>query len=356
MSDLLIVALVLLTIGWATLPLLPAIRELANPTDVEPLRMVGRDNADISRFARHFRDYIETSLRRLPAGARQGDYFGRLPDGTHFVRVAKLPGVLTKGAVPDGSHDRVVILEDPVVLEGDESFRLELFARADVTGGIGAEYRAVLGDGDVRLGAQSVVWRWIHASGTVFAGDGCALFGRTSSDTQISLGKDVGFERMGAPMIVVGDHPFPTAPPDSAEYLPFVSPDSAEQHGDHLRISSDAEIQEGVGVEGHLVVAGNLRIGRGARIRGSVKAHGEISLEPGAVVMGALVSGGSIVTGEGAWVKGPVIAEQQITLGPRTGVGDPAGQTTVSGRSVVLSPGSGVAGHIITSEGGHTAL
>jgi predicted acyltransferase (DUF342 family) len=356
MSVLLLVALVLFTMSWAMLPLLPAIRELYNPTDVEPLRMVGRDNADISRFARGFRDYIEASLRRLPPGTGGGDYFGRLPDGTHFVRVAQLPGVLMEGAVPDGSHDRVVVLEQPVTLPGDERFRLEVFARKDLTGGIGAEYRAILGDGDVRLGAQSVVWRWIHARGTVYAGDACALFGRTSSDTRISLGKDVGFERMGAPRIITGDEPFPTAPPDHAAYVQFTPPESAEQHGDHLRVAIDLEIGEGVVVEGHLVVAGRLHLGRGARVRGSIKAHGDVSLGPGAVVMGALVSGRSIVAGEGAWIKGPLIAEEQITLGPLVGVGDPDNQTTVSGRSVVLSRGAGVAGHIITSEGGHTTL
>lgn len=47
--------LLLVTLAWAALPLLPAIRELLRPTDVEPLTMVGRDNADIGRFARHFR-------------------------------------------------------------------------------------------------------------------------------------------------------------------------------------------------------------------------------------------------------------------------------------------------------------
>ncbi len=354
MSTLLLVALVLLTMSWAALPLLPAIRELYNPTDVEPLRMVGRDNADISRFARGFREYIEASLRRLPPGAVRGDYFGRLPDGTHFVRVAQLPSVLAKGAVPDGSHDRVVVLEQAVTLTGDERFRLEVFARKDLTGGRGAEYRAILGDGDVKLGPQSVIWRWIHARGTVQVGDASALFGRTSSDTRISLGKDVGFERMGAPRIVVGDAPFPTSRVDHQDYTPFEAPESAEQHGDHLRIPADVEIGEGVVVEGHLVIAGKVHLGRGARVRGSLKAHGDVSLGPGAVVTGALVSGGSIVSGEGAWVKGPIIAEQQITLGPRVGVGHPDNQTTVSGRSVVLSPGAGVAGHIITIEGGHT--
>ncbi|MEK7381599.1 MAG: hypothetical protein AAB075_11355 [Gemmatimonadota bacterium] len=192
-------ALLGVTLAWTALPLIPALRELWAPSDVDPLRMVGRDNTDISRFARNFREYMQRNLERLPPDAAVGDYFGRLPDGTHFVRVSRLLGVLDRGAVPDGSHDRVVILEQDVELNGHERFRLELWARGNLRGGPGAEYRAILGEGTVSLAAESVVWRWVHSNGLLRVKDGCALFGRTSSDTSVWLGRDVGFERVAHP-------------------------------------------------------------------------------------------------------------------------------------------------------------
>jgi len=53
---------------WLVLPLVPALREFFRPTDVEPLTMVGRDNADIARFARNFREYLQGQLGGFASG------------------------------------------------------------------------------------------------------------------------------------------------------------------------------------------------------------------------------------------------------------------------------------------------
>ena len=342
------------TVAWVALPLIPALRELLSPSDVDPLRMVGRDNADISRFARHFREYMKGNLERLPPDAGVGDYFGRLPDGTHFVRVSRLPNVLDRGAVPDGSHDRVVILEQAVELGGHERFRLEVWARSVLAGGPGAEYRAILGDGAVTLGTESVIWRWVHSTGLLRVRDGCALFGRSSSETGIRLGRDVGFERMGAPWIVAGERAAPPPPALPANLVPFEPPTGAAVRGDHLRVEGNLILPPGCVWDGNLVVTGSLRIGRGSVVRGSVKAHEGIELGAGGIVAGSLVCRNEILVGEGAWVHGPVIAEAEIVLGPGASVGSLEHPTTLSGHSVVLSPEAAVFGHILAAGGGRT--
>lgn len=347
-------ALLGVTIVWVALPLLPALRELLSPSDVDPLRMVGRDNADISRFARHFREYMQGNLDRLPPDTGVGDYFGRLPDGTHFVRVSRLPNVLDRGAVPDGSHDRVVILEQPVDLAGHERFRLEVWARSVLNGGPGAEYRAILGEGPVRLGTESVVWRWVHTTGLLRAGDGCALFGRTSSETGIRLGRDVGFERIGAPWIVAGEREAPSPPIIPSDLVPFEPPPEASVRGDHLRVEGNLIMPPGCIWDGNLVVTGTLRIGKGSVVRGSVKAHEGIEVGAGGAVAGSVVGRLGVLVGDGAWVHGPLIAETEIVLGPDAWVGSAAHPTTVSGQSVVLHSGAAAFGHVLAAHGGRT--
>jgi len=354
------VALLLLiaaAVLWATIPLLPAILELAKPTDVDPLVMVGRDNADLSRFARHFRAYAEANLRQLPPESREGDYFGKLPDGTHFVRVAALTEVLQSGALPDGSHDRVVIIDPPSSLKGGETFRLEVWARGRFSGGPEATYRALLADADAHLGPRSTVLRWAHARGTLTVEDGTTLFGRTSSETAIRLGRGVAFERAGAPVVAAGRGTAtpPAAAPAVPTLQPLKLPDIAHRVGDHTRVDGDLTIPPRTFVAGNLVVAGHLQLGRGARVTGSVKAHGDVDTDEGAVIEGSLVSRGTIHLGAGNWVRGPVIAEETVTLGPGTGVGSESAPTTVSARAVGLDDGSGVRGHIVTQEGGYTA-
>lgn len=356
MTALAFLGLILLTLAWMALPLLPAIRELAWPTDVDPLGVPGRDNADVSRFARHFREYAQRNLSQLPADvATQDEYLGRLPDGTRFLRVSRLHDVLAQGALPDGSHDRLVVLEQAAELPGHERFRLELWARQTMIGGPRATYRAVLGESDVRLGTASVVLRWAHANGTLTVDEGSHLYGRTSSDTAIRLGPGVGFDRLGAPIVAVGDAqptPLPARPEGMA---PFEPPENARRLGGHLRVEGDCVVPAGTVVEGDLVVAGTLRLLEGARIAGSVKAHGQIEVQGGVVVEGSLVSRKAIGTGRGCWIRGPVISEDHVELGAGTTVGSPAGAATVSARTVTLSPDVVVCGHVVTEEGGTSA-
>ncbi len=359
MSEPLAVALVLLgTLAWVALPLLPAVLELVRPTDVDPLVMVGRDNADISRFARHFREYAMANLTRLPSEALRGDYFGKLADGTHFVRVARLTHVLERGALPDGSHDRVVILEHPTELRGHERFRLEVWAKAAFHGGPAATYRAVLGETGVRLGARSTVLRWVHATGVLDVMPECRLFGRVSSEREIRLGDGVEFQRMGAPAVIVGQGTPPSALPamsPAASYAVMDEPERSRRLGDHLRVETDWYLPPHTLVEGHLVVAGRLHVSPGVRIRGSVKAHGPLEVDQGAIIEGSVVSRDGIRLGAGCAVGGPVIAEGTIEIGSGTSVGTLVTPTTVTGRRVRLAPGVVVCGHIVTEEGGVTA-
>jgi hypothetical protein len=55
-------ALLGLTLLWLLLPLLPALRELARPTDVAPLKVVDRSSGYVAYFARNFRQYLDRQM------------------------------------------------------------------------------------------------------------------------------------------------------------------------------------------------------------------------------------------------------------------------------------------------------
>ncbi len=341
------------TLAWFLLPLIPALRELLRPTDTAPLSVVERDAAHLAFFAERFRLWITAQLAGLPTEIPPGDYYGRLPSGTGFVRVRDLPGTLSRGPRPDGAHDRVIVTEAPVTLGGGETFLMEIHATAAWTGGPNTTLRALYGVGDVRLGRQSTVTRWIHADGILSIEDGSVLFGRASSASAIRLGTGVRFERVGAPRIEVGSSPGPDTASDAG--LPaWVPPDRARTVGEHLNVDGDAELPAGVEHHGDLVVAGHLTIGMGARIRGSVKAHQEIQVRPGGVITGSVVSRTTIRTVAGVTIGGPVIAEVEILLGERTAVGSPGRETTVVAPRVVLADGVVIFGQVNAAVAGAT--
>jgi hypothetical protein len=261
-------ALLALTLLWFLLPLVPALRELVRPSDIAPLKVVDRSSGHVAYFARNFRQYLDQAL---PPAAGVGDYSGRMLDGTEFVRVNLRPAVLE--AEEDlRTQRRLVILDTPLTLEGGETFLMELYARAALVGGPRAVYRAVYAERELTLGEASQVFRWTHAGGKLTVADRAVLRGRVSSETAVSLGSEVVFERIGAPVIAVGAEHEP--PPRQPAALPlFRLPESAQRIGDHVRIEGDFEIPTGMRVSENLVVAGRLRIGLGAIVEGSVKAH-----------------------------------------------------------------------------------
>src|SRR5436309_2812388 len=86
--------LLALATAWFLLPLVPALRELARPTDIAPLKVVDRSSGYVAYFARNFRRYLEKQTAALPQEQQVGDFFGRLPDGTQLVRVHKAADAL----------------------------------------------------------------------------------------------------------------------------------------------------------------------------------------------------------------------------------------------------------------------
>jgi cytoskeletal protein CcmA (bactofilin family) len=341
-------ALLAVTLLWFLLPLLPALRELLRPSDIAPLKVVDRSSGHVAYFARNFRQYLD---KALPPAAGVGDYAGKMLDGTEYIRVNLHPGALLDAE--QRVQNRIVILDTPLTLEAGGSYLMELYARAPLVGGAKSVFRAVYAEGELVLGEGSQVLRWAHAGGKLNVGAHSVLRGRVSSDVGVSLGGDVVFERIGAPVISVGAEQDPPPPPPAAPQS-FRLPDGARQIGDHVRIEGDLEIPEGVLVGSSLVVAGRLRIGMGTIVQGSVKAHRDIELADEAQVAGSVVSRTRLMLGQAAWIGGAAIAEQRIRLGRGAVVGSPERPATVAAPEIELSKGATVYGQISAMRGART--
>ncbi len=338
-----------ITLGWMLLPLIPAILELLRPSDVAPLRVVPRDAGDVSFLAKGFRLYLGRQMNLLPT-TTPADFLGRLPDGTHFARVKAGPDVLRPGE-PGSTQDRVVRVDTPIALAGNQTFLQEVHATEDFTGGPQTVYRALLGERRVTLGDRSRVLRWVHAGGALSVGSGSALQGRISSDESVTVGPGVEFDRIGAPAIRTTGS---AAPARASATGAWQMPEGARRIGDHHRIDGDLEIGPGVKVTGCLVVTGRLTVRQGAEIDGSVKVHGDVTLERAVAIRGSLVGRRDVVVGPAAEVLGPVIGEGQVVLGDGCSVGQADAQTTVAAGSLKLGRGVTVFGQLIARDGGRT--
>lgn len=376
MSALPFILLVAATLAWVLIPFVPAIRELARPTDAEPLDAVGHDAGDLTIFAYGFRDYLS---RQLPLSATLappappalqpseeggvpravGALIGNLGDGTPFMQLAGDAAALRDVEAEDGTIPCVVIAGAALALPGGETFLLELLARDAFQGGVGAVYRAVLGERDVSLGERSEVLRWVHAEGDLRVGGGSALDGRASAVGELVMGPGVTFRRVRAARVVAGGthgsggdiRSLPPTLPAVVTGTVKLPPGSRRERG-HTRIMGDFAIPSGGALVGALVVMGHLTVGEGARIGGSVKVHGDCTLGADVVVDGAIVSRGSVTTGSQCHVRGSIAAERGVTVGGGSWIGGPETPASVSAEDVVLMGGTQVFGAVTARQGG----
>jgi hypothetical protein len=361
------------TIGWFALALLPAIRELAARTDVEPLRL-RRGGGDVRHFALTFKEFVDAELDARPpetAAPRPGGSAIQLRDGQPAWLVPATVGQVTfpVGRMPQGTlASHVVLSEAELAVPNGSSLLKELYVAKALSGGVDCTYRAVLSLNDVSLGARSSVLRWIDASGRLEVGERSVLYGRASAGSVMRLMDGVRFQRVAAPTISFGTPGVPSydpsAHPSAALETPVAGvslvprarmaivagtrtpleppPGVIESFGRWL-IEGDFVVPDGEYVAKDLVVTGVLHIGAGARVLGAVKsAH--LFGGPAAIYNGAVIATHQMELGAGSEVAGPIVVEGEVLLGAGSRVGSLEHPTTISAVSVLVGRDSTVHG------------
>jgi len=350
-----VACLVLLAGAALMLPLIPAVIELQQKSDAEPLSVIQQHAGEIRYFADSFRAYIHNLAPDLEACRSSGaKATGIMPDGAEYLVLGRGEEALT---LPLKQQDEfcplVIASSTDLLLPSETTFSRDIYTRGNFIGGGRNHYRAILAEKDVHLAEASTVTRWTHAVGEFTADPGCKLSGRISSDLGIRLQSDCSFLRLNAPRIEIGsmaeiDCLPPVNPSVSAEVGPGIS--------HRLLHEGDFEIASGEVFQGDLVVRGNLRIGSGARVCGSVKSGKELVLEPGASVTGSLISAGTMRVGPNCAIHGPVIAEHELRLERGARCGSPDGPTTVSALAIAVEEGVVVFGTLWARERGQVEV
>lgn len=369
-STLAFLGVLVATLAWITLPLIPAIRELVRPRDAGPLDAVGHDSGDLTFFADSFRQFVTMGGHdAAPSGAA-------LPDGRTITRLRAAVNTVDAGAGAEAGTveaatvavitvDRtcgLVVAESGSALPAETDCPVEMYGSGDFTIGAGATVRAALAEGQLTIAPHASVVRWVHGERALAVGDDVQLLGRATSRGPVALGRGVLFDRILAPYIIVGEA---TVAPSTLSRTAWAIDDprpvfhlaraSAVLASQHWLVDENLVIPAGHIFRGSLVVRGSLRIGAGTEIRGSVKAYRTLTLEPGAVITGTAASRGDIELGEEARVFGPVIGEGSVTLFPRARVGLPTMPASISTERILLHDGSEVFGSLSARLEGRTA-
>ncbi len=346
-----VAALLLIVSLMFMLPLIPALVELGRKSDALPLSVVQQNAGEIRHFANSFRDCIKglaPTLQRCVADATTAT--GTLADGEEYVVLGRADEPLLRALEQRNAvHPLVITAGVDLTMPAEATLSKEIYAGGQFIGGEKNNYRAILGEKNVHLGASTQVTRWVHAAGEFTADRGCRLNGRISSDALIRLCTDCSFLRLNAPRIEIGN----AAAFENAILLSSLLPTSGSSApSKRVFHDGDLEVQAGEIIRGDIVVRGNLRVASGARICGSVKSTKDLLLDDGASVGGSLISARKMRIGPNCAVHGPVVAERELAIAAGTRCGTLEHPTTVSSPRIEVAEGVVVFGTLWAREQG----
>ena len=347
------VLLAVVTLSWYLLALLPALRELVEPTDAKPLVVHADYSGDAAHFARSSLEFISANFPGRMLKKHAGRIEGLLENGNPYTLIPYGDDEVEVSREELAAHsvDRVLISYAPLRIPEQAAALSTVYAARELNGGEGAVYRALFCDGDVQLGERSMVLRWVHAEGELNAESETSLYGRASAGRLIRVAPGCQFQRVSAPRIEFGE-PGRLRNPITSALTPAVLPHLPESQVPRHVVKEAVVIPPNTFVSHDIVSSGSIRIGAGSWVAASLKAAADIFIEGNARIDGSVVAERDVFIGAQCFVRGPVIAERDVLIDGPTAVGAPSQPTTITAPGIFFSAGVVVYGNVWAREGG----
>ncbi len=307
--------LIAATVALFILPLIPSIKELKRPTDTKPLRVIQDYNSDIRYFAQSFKKFLE---KNLPDFFENDDLdynvTGALPDNNKFLIVGKGRDItFDDEEKKNNSTAKLILAKSSLKLPAKTFYETEVYSAGSVDAGENSQFRAILAEGDITLASDCTTARWMHCNGSLQAGQGCKLFGRSSAEENITLSANSNFERLHAKKIIFGQ--LEEAKKISVNYVPLEQiPNVRNNSGKRWVIDGDLKMPEKSLFEGNLITTRNFYVGSSSHIKGSIKSNDFTYISDNTQIDGAVVSVGDLYIGANCQIGGPVISEGKIII------------------------------------------
>jgi cytoskeletal protein CcmA (bactofilin family) len=370
------IALTAITASLLGLPIAPAVFELRRRRDAAPLP-VSRHNGRISNFAESFHSRVEPLLAQLVEC--------RLRNKLSRVEIEGLDALLV------GRHDfnfepaiiqsvAVVMFAAPVIVPSAMIVIADIYAEETLDLSEGAALRAAFALGNITLGENSSVLRWLHSQTGICLGRGSAVHGRLSAGQWIALSAGCSFQRMNAPQILTLDtQELDASTPGlsnrdlshASGHVDWIKTNKADANKQdqnkkggvdsedatassipRRRIQGGFVLHPGESFKGNIIATGAVRISNGSCLSGSVKSYKDIVIEEGASVRGTVVSERSVCLGPASFVAGPIMAETGVVIGGGSRVGELDSPTTVSSTRIQIARRCRIHGTIWARERG----
>lgn len=343
-------ALVGVTAALLAVPITPALYELWKRSDAAPLP-TSRHDGKIANFAESFRTRLQPLCAQLEQCRAAGEISRARVEGMEVLLVGcdefDFDPSTMKGV-------DAVMLSPAARIPAGNIVEADLCADSLLDIEEGATLRAATGSGDILLGKNSVVLRWLHADGCIHLQRGSTAYGRLSAGQSIRLEPGCGFQHMHSTQIVTVDVDAARSVPCGLHIcktledtvLPADANDVFTSSRQRIRVRGNFDLPAGETLNANIIATGELHFGVGARLFGSAKSYKDTILEEDACVHGSIVSGETVHLGPRCFVAGPLMAEADVLMAHGSRVGEPDALTTISSSRVQIATGCSLHGTV----------
>ncbi len=328
-------------------PFVPGWIELRRGKDSHALPI----NMDHSKTPFFFGDQFAGLLRKglrevaglddtaLPLALEQKEYAVML-SRREKVRVVTEPA----WACEAGTRMSGIVYVAGDLLAGEKSrFSGEMLVEGNADIQSGCRLRALLCNGELKLGENVHVGRWLDArGGALSVGPGCNLGRNAASSGVLLLERGCRFNNLyGAPVRTF------SAPPKEP---PFAEGNIREKA--LVATALQFSIPAGAELHNNVISSQDLKICSGSAIYGDIKGHRGVELEDGVTVYGTVVADQDVIIGSNCRVLGNVFAQGDVRVGFGSTVGEKDHvKSVISRSSVFLETDVTVHGHVACEKG-----
>ena len=344
-------ALTILGVAGAFLPISAAIREARRPRDSAPLDIDRNYRKDDRFFATSFEHRLQAAIGPPPR-----------PPGLHLAdlnqeeTVRSISGSMTLTTTADTILDIEGDLDvaDGIVLP--KEVRVSGNARI----GSGVQLRALKAGRDIFLADRVIVERWMDAGGRITVGADCDLGERATAVDEIVLEKGVRFRLVSASVVRCGTDTLVGAGTDRSvrgtRVADLADGRSLRARGDGaLVVDNQFDLPDGSSVTGDVIARRAITIGRDASVDGSMHSDSDIVLQENSAVTCSVFAECSLTLLAGVTVGEHAFTHGFARVGENVRIGAPGRVTTLMGRAgLEMSCGAVVYGRIVASNGGVT--
>ncbi len=305
-------------------------------------KIKGHQTSEIDVGYVRMEDYLAQSFRRkvkewlqLPATGSSGRERTILK-GRETIRVIT-------GGMEFGSGE---VCDDILVVEGDFAcgpgcvFAREILVKGNARIGLGAQLQSVAVDGNLALGGDVKVARWLDSSRELTIGANCLVGARVTSLGMIRLGPGAQAGSMYAPQVVttgwdgtfLGNETqemaklpaiaFSVQPTDSdresLEAAGFDVKKLIQLGSDSWLYKGDLRLAAALRLKTKLVVKGNCDLPEGSILETDIRADGWLHVGANSVCRGNLIAGKDIHLGPGCRFAGLIHADGSVQIGRGT--------------------------------------